>query len=287
MADLEKLGKYRIETVLGSGAMGVVYKAHDADSQQTFAIKTIRRELLNLDDVKQQRLLERFQNEAVAGQRLRHPNIVAVYDYGQERGLYFIVMEFVDGRPLKAYLNEGYPFKLTEIFSVMHDLLDALDYAHQRGTVHCDIKPANIMLSRGGQIQVTDFGIATLDRPALTRTDAIAGTPSYMAPEQCLGRHVDARADIFSAGATLYQLLTGEKPFSGSSATTIMHRVLYVTPVNPSQLNVEIPAALDAIVLKALAKRPDERFPTARAFAKALQAVADDQPPRSAKQCWH
>lgn len=268
-----KIGKYQIESVLGKGAMGVVYKAYDPEIQQTVAIKTIQNELLNLEEKDGQARLERFKQEVIAGRRLKHPNIVAIYEYGRDQDTCYIVMELVRGKQLKDYFSEGYQFTLGEIIAIMLQLLDALDYAHRHGVIHRDIKPGNIMLTAGEQIQVTDFGIAKIDDSSLTKTGMVLGTPSYMAPEQCLGQHVDARTDIFSAGVVLYQFLTGEKPFGGDSPLTTMHQVLNVTPVNPSRLNVHIPKALDDIVQKALAKRPDERFQSAREFAEALRAV--------------
>jgi serine/threonine-protein kinase len=272
----EKIGKYQIESVLGKGAMGVVYQAYDPEIQQSVAIKTIQKELLDPEEKDTQARLERFKQEVIAGRRLKHPNIVAIYEYGRDQDNCYIVMELVRGKQLKDYFGEGHPFSLGEIIEIMLQLLDALDYAHRHGVIHRDIKPGNIMLTESGQVQVTDFGIAKLDDSSLTKTGMVLGTPSYMAPEQCLGQHVDARTDIFSAGVVLYQLLTGEKPFSGDSPLTTMHQVLNAPPVRPSQLNVHIPTALDGIVLKALAKRPDERFQSAREFAEALRTVHED-----------
>jgi len=256
--------------------MGVVYQAYDPEIQQSVAIKTIQKELLDPEEKDTQARLERFKQEVIAGRRLKHPNIVAIYEYGRDQDNCYIVMELVRGKQLKDYFGEGYLFSLGEIVEIMLQLLDALDYAHRHGVIHRDIKPGNIMLTESGQVQVTDFGIAKLDDSSLTKTGMVLGTPSYMAPEQCLGQHVDARTDIFSAGVVLYQLLTGEKPFSGDSPLTTMHQVLNAPPVHPSQLNVHIPTALDGIVLKALAKRPDERFQSASEFADALQAVYED-----------
>ena len=274
MAELEKLGRYRIEAVLGKGAMGVVYKAYDPDLRQSVAIKTIRKEILDQDHATDSILLERFKNEVIAGRRLmKHPNIVGTYEFGQEQEICFIVMEYVEGKPLKDYLDKGHRFTLEAVMSIMRQLLDALQFAHEQGIVHRDIKPANIMLTPHGQIQITDFGIAKIDSASMTKTGTIMGTPSYMSPEQCLGQHVDARTDIFSAGVVLYQLLTGENPFVGTSAMTTMHKVLNITPINPSQFNVHISKIFDRVMQKALAKRPDARFQSAREFAQALQSV--------------
>ena len=284
MAELEKLGRYRIEAVLGKGAMGVVYKAYDPDLRQSVAIKTIRKEILDQDHAIDSILLERFKNEVIAGRRLmKHRNIVGTYEFGQEQEICFIVMEYVEGKPLKDYLDKGHRFTLKEVMNFMRQLLDALQFAHEQGIVHRDIKPANIMLTPHGQIQITDFGIAKIDSASMTKTGTVMGTPSYMSPEQCLGQHVDARTDIFSAGVVLYQLLTGENPFVGSSAMTTMHKVLNITPINPSQFNVHISKIFDRIMQKALAKRPDARFQSAREFAQALQSVVIQEQEKSAE----
>jgi eukaryotic-like serine/threonine-protein kinase len=284
MAELEKLGRYRIEAVLGKGAMGIVYKAYDPELRQSVAIKTIRKEILDQDHATDNILLERFKNEVIAGRRLmKHRNIVGTYEFGQEQEICFIVMEYVEGKPLKDYLDKGHRFTLGEVMNFMRQLLDALQFAHEQGIVHRDIKPANIMLTPHGQIQITDFGIAKIDSASMTKTGTVMGTPSYMSPEQCLGQHVDARTDIFSAGVVLYQLLTGENPFVGTSAMTTMHKVLNITPINPSQFNVHISKVFDRVMQKALAKRPDARFQSAREFAQALQSVVIQEQEKSAE----
>lgn len=285
MAAPTKLGKYLLESVLGKGAMGVVYQAYDPEIRQSVAIKTLHKEQINLEDADCQARLDRLKQELIAGRRLKHPNIVALYEYGRDQETCYIVMELVRGRQLKDYFSEGYPFTLGEIIEIMLQLLDALDYAHRHGVIHRDIKPANIMLTESHQVQITDFGISKIDDSSLTKTGVILGTPNYMAPEQCLGQHVDARADIFAVGVLFYQFLTREKPFVGDSALTIMHRVLNATPINPSELNLHLPKVMDGIVRKALAKRPDDRFQSAREFADALRAVAGNlKSPRSSPE---
>jgi eukaryotic-like serine/threonine-protein kinase len=264
--------------------MGIVYKAYDPELRQSVAIKTIRKEILDQDHATDNILLERFKNEVIAGRRLmKHRNIVGTYEFGQEQEICFIVMEYVEGKPLKDYLDKGHRFTLGEVMNFMRQLLDALQFAHEQGIVHRDIKPANIMLTPHGQIQITDFGIAKIDSASMTKTGTVMGTPSYMSPEQCLGQHVDARTDIFSAGVVLYQLLTGENPFVGTSAMTTMHKVLNITPINPSQFNVHISKIFDRVMQKALAKRPDARFQSAREFAQALQSVVIQEQEKSAK----
>ncbi|MDF0732400.1 serine/threonine-protein kinase [Pseudomonas entomophila] len=271
---LERLGKYRIDSVLGKGAMGTVYKAFDPHIARVVALKTIRRELLG--DGQQQQLLSRFQNEAQAAGRLSHPNIVAVYDYGEDDGAAYIAMEFVDGIALNTRLQNQEPRQLAQVLGWMRQLLGALHYAHAKGVVHRDVKPANLLITSDDQVKVTDFGIARIDTSVLTQTGSMIGTPSYMSPEQFCGELVDGRSDVFSAGIVLYQLLTGERPFSGS-ATMVMQQILNQTPVPPSSLNPTLDPQFDALIRQALAKRPDERFASAQDFLEALEALSGPQ----------
>ena len=182
-------------------------------------------------------------------------------------------MEKIEGRELKQCFETNERFTTADIVRIMSQVLDALDYSHRQGVIHRDIKPANIFLLPGGVVKVGDFGIAHIETSNLTQVGAVMGTPSYMSPEQIMGLPVDGRSDLFSAGVILYQFLTGERPFAGS-ATTTMQKVLKEDPLPPSSLNVQAPAGMDAVVRKALAKRPEDRFQTAREFADALRAAA-------------
>ena len=276
MPDSEKLGKYEICRQLGRGAMGVVYEGYDPFIQRTVALKTIRKELLDQD--KAQEMLARFQREAQAAGRLNHPNIVAIYEYGEDQDTAYIAMEFVDGKELKELFAQNTRFELADTVNIMAQLLSALQYSHQHGVVHRDIKPANIIVMADGQVKIADFGIARLESSSLTQTGSVLGTPHYISPEQFMGQHVDGRSDLFSAGVVLYQLLTGEKPFVGESTTTIMYQVLNNTPNAPSQLNVQVPAAFDGVIRKALAKRPDERFQSGQEFLDAIKLAAGGKP---------
>jgi serine/threonine-protein kinase len=270
-----KLGKYEIRRVLGQGAMGIVYEGFDPHIQRRVALKTIRRD--QLDRAEAQELLERFRREAQAAGRLTHPNIVAIYEYGEDGDTAFIAMEFIEGRELKDYFDCNERFPISAIARTMTQLLDALDYSHRNGIVHRDIKPANIILLADGSAKVADFGIARIESSTLTQAGSVLGTPSYMSPEQFMGQPVDGRSDLFSAGVVLYQFLTGEKPFTGG-LTTIMHKVLKEDPPPPSELNVQVPHEFDELMRKALAKRPAERFQSAHEFAAAIAAAASAPP---------
>lgn len=273
MSDPQKLGKYEVRRQLGCGAMGIVYEGYDPFIQRTVALKTIRKELLDQD--RAQEMLARFQREAQAGGRLSHPNIVAIYEYGEDQNTAYIAMEFIEGKELRELFAESARFTLAQVIDIMAQLLSALNYSHQHGVVHRDIKPANLIVMADNQVKITDFGIARLESSNLTQTGSIMGTPNYMSPEQFMGQPIDGRSDLFSAGVILYQLLTGEKPFIGESTTTIMYQVLNNTPNAPSVLNVQIPAAFDGVIRKALAKRPSERFQTGHEFIDAIKSAAE------------
>jgi hypothetical protein len=267
---LQTLGKYEIRGTLGKGAMGTVYDGWDPAIARRVAIKTVS--LPTDPDPDTAEEIARFRREAQAAGRLTHPNIVAVYDYGETADMAYIVMEFVDGPSLKAPLDARERFAVADIQRVMGDLLAGLQFSHERGVVHRDIKPANIMLTTAGQAKIADFGIARIEMSSMTQAGTMLGTPSYMSPEQFRGEVVDARTDVYSAGVVLYQLLTGERPFEGG-LTAIMHKVLTTEPPVPSQLSGTSPPGLDAVVKRAMAKRPDDRFASASAFSEAIRAA--------------
>jgi predicted Ser/Thr protein kinase len=285
MSGLTKLGKYEIRRELGKGAMGIVYEGFDPVIERTVAIKTIRPEQLEQSQTAE--ILARFKREAQAAGRLNHPNIVGIYDYGEvalegeaasDGGsrVAFIAMEFIKGRELKDYFDANQRFVAKDIERIMGELLDALNHAHSNGVVHRDMKPANVILLADGKVKVADFGIARIETSELTQAGTVLGTPSYMSPEQFLGQPVDGRSDLFSCGVILYQFLTGEKPFTGTT-TTIMHKVLKEEPLPPSTLNVTLPPTWDAVVKKAMAKKPVERYQTAAEFAAAIKAAVATQ----------
>ncbi len=273
---IESLGKYEIKRPLGRGAMGTVYEGWDPIIARRVAIKTVRLPD-HSDDAETQEALTRFRREAQAAGRLTHPNIVGVFDYGETDDVAYIVMEFVDGPPLKTLLDQQERFALVDALRVMQDLLAGLQFSHERGVVHRDIKPANVMLTSAGQAKIADFGIARIESSSMTQAGTLLGTPAYMSPEQFMGQVVDARTDIYSSGVLLYQLLTGERPFEGGMSA-IMHKALHTEPPAPSQLSVTAPPAFDAVVRRAMAKRPEERYSSAVAFAEAIRAAAAAPP---------
>jgi serine/threonine-protein kinase len=275
MAEMNSLGKYEIRRELGRGAMGIVYEGYDPMIKRLVAMKTIRADQLAGENA--ETVVARFRREAQAAGRLNHPNIVSIYDFGEDQGVWFIAMEFIKGRELKDYFQSNERFATADILRIMTQILAALGYSHRLGVIHRDIKPANIFVLDDGAIKVADFGIAHIESSNMTQAGSVIGTPSYMSPEQILGLPIDGRSDLFSAGVILYQFLTGERPFTGSSTTT-MHKVLEEDPLPPSRFNVQVPGAMDAVVRKALAKRPDDRFQTAEEFAQALGAAARREP---------
>jgi len=274
MPDIDHIGKYEIRRELGRGAMGIVYEGFDPLIERVVALKTIRADQLAGDNAAD--VIARFRREAQAAGRLTHPNIVSIYDFGEDAGVWYIAMEFVKGRELKDYFEANERFATKDAVRILTQILSALGYAHQQGVVHRDIKPANVILLPDGNVKVADFGIAHIESSELTQAGSVLGTPSYMSPEQILGLPVDGRSDLFSVGVILYQFLTGERPFSGS-ATTTMRKVLEENPLPPSRFNTQIPGAMDGVARKALAKKADDRFQSADAFMAALRTAEADR----------
>jgi eukaryotic-like serine/threonine-protein kinase len=271
MATMVKAGRYEILSELGRGAMGVVYRAMDPVIGRTVAVKTIRLSEEGTGLTRPE-LLTRFQTEARAAGLLTHPNIVVVYDAGEENGLYFITMELVEGKSLQALLDGGHAFPVPRVIRILEQTCSALQFAHERNIVHRDIKPANLMLTADDTVKVTDFGTAKiLQFGSVQQTAHVMGTPSYMSPEQVKGRPVDGRSDIFSLGVMLYEMLTGEKPFPGQSITTVIYKIVNEDPVPPRQINPSIHPGLNDIVLRALAKEPEVRYQSCREMLEDLR----------------
>jgi len=271
MPTVTKAGRYEIVGELGRGAMGVVYKATDPVIGRTVAVKTIR---LSEEGTGLSRpeLLTRFQTEARAAGLLTHPNIVVVFDAGEEDGLYYITMELVEGKSLQAMLDGGHAFPLPRTLRIMEQTCSALQFAHERNVIHRDIKPANLMLTADDTVKVTDFGTAKiLQFGTVQQTAHVMGTPSYMSPEQVKGRAVDGRSDIFSLGVMLYEMVTGEKPFPGQNITTVIYKIVNEEPVPPRQINPSIHPGISAVVMKALEKDPDQRYQSCREMLEELR----------------
>ncbi len=280
MDELKSLGRYQIKGVLGKGAMGLVYDGLDPGLNRRVAIKTIL--VKQLDEEMARMYSRRFEREVRAVARLNHPNIVQVYDYGSEGDIAYIVMEYLKGKELKDYFDAGQRFDIKSSFRMMGELLDALQFAHDAGIIHRDVKPANVMVDSGGHVKLTDFGVARVVDPdaapgEATQTGTVVGTPAYMSPEQIQGEPLDHRTDIFSAGIILYQFLTGQKPFEGTQ-WALAKKIIQDNPVWPSKL-VQIPNSIDRVVARALAKKPEARYQSARAFADALQRILEGKPP--------
>jgi len=271
MATMVKAGRYEILGELGRGAMGVVYRATDPVIGRTVAVKTIR---LSEEGTGLSRpeLLSRFQTEARAAGLLTHPNIVVVYDAGEENGLYYITMELIEGKSLQALLDSGHSFPVPRVLRIMEQTCSALQFAHERNIIHRDIKPANLMLTADDTVKVTDFGTAKiLQFGTVQQTTHVMGTPSYMSPEQVKGRPVDGRSDIFSLGVLLYEILTGEKPFPGQSITTVIYKIVNEEPIPPRTLNPSIHQGLSDIVMRALEKEPEVRYQSCRELLEDLR----------------
>jgi serine/threonine-protein kinase len=266
---LKKLGRYDLVRVLGKGAMGVVYEGRDPNLDRQVAIKTIMVD--GLGPVAAAEYEERFRTEARSAARLQHPNIVTVYDSDRDGDTAFLVMEFVAGDDLKQMLDGGGRYEVEDALHLVHDMLAALEFAHRQGVIHRDIKPANLLVEKGGRVKLTDFGVARIAGEATRTQGSMIGTLKYMAPEQVQGQKVDARADLFSAAVVAYQLLTGARPFDGDNDFSIIHQVIGHTPATPTSLVPELPAAVDAVFARAMAKDRDQRFPTAGEFWQALR----------------
>jgi eukaryotic-like serine/threonine-protein kinase len=273
VVSLKKLGRYDLIRVLGKGAMGIVYEGRDPNLDRRVAIKTVKVE--NLSEEAAAEYEARFRTEARSAARLQHPNIVSVYDSDRDGDIAFLVMEYIQGDDLKYHLDKGIRYSLEQSLKMIRDLLSALDYAHKQGIVHRDVKPANLLIEPGGRVKLTDFGVARIqDSGEATRTQgSMVGTLKYMSPEQVQGQKIDSRADLFSVGVVLYQLLTDKRPFDGDNDFSIIHQIIGHTPAPPSSFNARLPPAIDAVVARALAKDREQRFASARDFASALQSA--------------
>lgn len=266
---LTKAGRYEIVAELGRGSMGVVYQGFDPMIGRTVAIKTMLVEGLPPSEFEEYK--QRFQREAQAAGVLTHPNIVTVYDFGEDNGVLFLAMEFLEGKSIQQLVEKHNIMPIETLVPMYEQICSALDHAHQHKIVHRDVKPANIMILESGLVKVTDFGIAKVMSMGMTQAGQILGTPNYMSPEQVKGRQVDGRSDIFSLGVILYELVTGEKPFGGQNITTVIYKIINEDPIPPRQLDATIHPGLSFVISKALAKNPPERYQTCRQLAEDLR----------------
>lgn len=268
---LIKLGRYEIGAEIGHGAMGTVYKAHDPLIERTIALKTIR---LDFTQQAHQAFEQRFYREAKSAGRLNHPNIVTIYDVGKTGDTAYIAMEYLEGESLDSLLEKHTTLPAPRLAQIALQIANGLAYAHQHGVIHRDIKPANIILMRrGGVVKITDFGIAHIPTSAQTQGGALLGSPRYMSPEQVQGKNLDGRSDVFSLGVVLYEVLTGYTPFGGDNLSAILYNIIHYVPGPPSSVNPNADQAFDPIIMRALAKSPEERYQTAREMAADLRAL--------------
>lgn len=271
MTTVTKAGRYDLREELGRGAMGVVYHGFDPTIGRDVAVKTLRLSEAGTG-LSREELIGRFQTEARAAGLLTHPNIVVVYDAGEEEGLFYITMEFVEGRSLQSMIDAHQTFPVSRVMKLMEQVCSALDFAHQHNVVHRDIKPANLMLTADDVVKITDFGTAKILQFGTAQTAHVMGTPSYMSPEQVKGKPVDGRSDIFSLGVILYELMTGEKPFPGQNITTVIYKIINEEPIPPRSLDSSIHQGLSAVITKALAKDPDARYQSCHELLTALKS---------------
>jgi serine/threonine-protein kinase len=267
---LTQFGRYKILELIGRGGMGTVYKGLDPVLDRLVALKTIRLDFASsAEEVSE--LKERLVREAKAAGKLSHPNIVTIYDVGEQEGLQYIAMEYLSGYTLESFIQKKKELNYRIVAKIVLQVCAALNYAHQKGIVHRDIKPANIMLLEDFAVKVMDFGIARLQTSSLTQSNVALGTPHYISPEQLEGKPADKRSDIFSLGVVIYELLTGQKPFKGESISSLMYDILSNTPALPSTLNERTPLVFDRIVSRAMAKNPEERYQESEEIEKTLR----------------
>ncbi len=268
------LGRYRVLKELGRGAMGVVYLGKDPTIQRFVAIKTMRLDKIDAND-KLQEVKTRFFREAESTGRLSHPNIVTIYDAGEEDHLVYIAMELLQGSTLKEWTHTPNLMAVRKLLPILATVADAMDYAHRQGVVHRDIKPANIMLTTDHVVKVMDFGIATMASSARTKTETVLGTPTYMSPEQIAGKKVDGRSDVYSLGVVMFELLTGHAPFKADNLSALLYAITHTPPLRLSAVRANLPPLIQDVLTCALQKDPVRRYRTGGEFAQALRGIVE------------
>jgi len=266
MDELKNIGRYEIIGELGKGAMGKVYKAQDPNIGRVVAIKTMRLDVHGTDDVE---VLRRFKHEAKLAGVLNHGNIVTIYDAGEYEGLFYMAMEYLEGQTLQTLLHQHRTLPPDRIVEIARQVCAGLDYAHSHNVIHRDVKPANIMITSENVVKIMDFGIAK-SNASMTTTGQVLGTPTYMSPEQVRGKQLDGRSDLFSFGVVLYEMVAGEKPFTGQSITTIIYKIIHEPAIPPRELDVTVHPGISAIIMKALEKNPNERYQTGADLVRDL-----------------
>jgi TonB family protein len=268
----QTIGRYQVLTSIGYGAMGAVYKAFDPLIKRTLAIKTIRLDIPRASP-QYKSFIDRFYHEARISGTLSHPNIVTLFDIGEENGLPYLAMEFVEGETISSIVERGERFPPEKVIALVSQVASAVDYAHSKGVIHRDIKPSNLILYEGERVKVTDFGIAKLVDAEMTQSGTLLGTPSYMSPEQAMGDKLDGRSDIFSLGVCAFEMLSGEQPFPGTNVTSILYKLVHVDPIEPANLEMNglVPQKWHEVFSRVLAKKPDERYQTAGDFVQDLE----------------
>jgi tRNA A-37 threonylcarbamoyl transferase component Bud32 len=269
-----RIGKYTIVEEIGRGAMGIVYKGVDPLIDRTVAIKTIRFDMYSQPEQRVE-AQKRFLREAKSAGNIAHPNIVTIYDMGEDNGVFYIAMEYVDGPSLETILAARKKWTFAETIRLVVEIAEGLDSTHKKGIIHRDIKPGNILIDKEGRPHIVDFGIARIPMSNLTQTSAVMGTPYYMAPEQVAARKIDHRVDIFALGAIFYEMLTLEKPFSGENLTTVIYKIMNESPHPLREFQADVPPGLEPIIQKVLAKDPDARYQSCRDFINDLLHYAE------------
>jgi len=284
----KKIGKYEIIDIIGKGAMGVVYKALDPDIGRVVAIKAIRFDVIS-EESDREEIMKRFIREAQSAGKLIHPNIVTIYDVVRSENMTYIVMQYIEGHSLQKMISSNEKIPTEKAVRLITQICDALGYAHRKGIIHRDIKPANILIDKEENPYLVDFGIARVETSTITQTGRTVGTPSYMSPEQVMGKKVDKCSDVFSLGVLLYEILTGKRPFHGDSITTVIYKIIHEEPLSSAEIKKALPPGFEPIISKALAKDPMKRYQSCDQLKQDLEEnskISSPKTPKKSKKRW-